>query len=90
MTKIDIITYIDYLRNTPAALSTVNNTKEKNMTDGIINVLTWALRFVEFFNTAFRTKDGEYRKSGWLKAIGIATAVFKLGLDLINIKKRTL
>jgi hypothetical protein len=60
------------------------------MTDGIINVLTWALRFVEFFNTAFRTKDREYRKSGWLKAIGIATAVFKLGLDLINIKKRTL
>jgi hypothetical protein len=87
MTKIDIITYIDYLRNTPAALSTVNNTKEKNMTDGIINVLTWALRFVEFYNTIFRTKDGEYRMTPFFRAWGIVKALYNIGKDLINKKK---
>lgn len=89
MTKSEIIQYITFIENRPAALGK-NKTYEKNMTDGIINVLTWALRFVDFYNQAFKTKDGEYRKSGWLKAIGIATAVFKLGLELIANKKRTL
>lgn len=89
MTKAEIIQYISFIENQPLALGK-NKTYQKNMTDGIINVLTWALRFIDFYNTAFRTKDGEYRKSGWLKAIGIAGAIFKLGLELINIKKRTL
>jgi hypothetical protein len=60
------------------------------MTEGIIGTLTWILRFIDFYNTAFRDKNGEYRKSGWLKAIGIVSALFKIGLELINIKKRKL
>jgi hypothetical protein len=90
MTKKDLIAYIDYMRNQPAAVATTNHTYEKNMTEGIISALTWVLRFIEFYNRAFRTKDGEYKKSGWLKAIGIAGAIFQLGLELINIKKRKL
>lgn len=89
MTKSEIIQYITYMQSQPAALNE-NATYENNMTNGIINALTWTLRFIEFYNNAFKTKDGEYRKTGWLKAVGIASAVFKLGLELINLKKRKL
>ena len=90
MTKSELIVYIDYMRNQPVALSTENNTREKNITEGIIGALTWVLRFIDFYNRSFKTKDGEYKKSGFLKAVGIAGAIFKLGLELINLKKRKL
>lgn len=89
MDRKDLTTYIDYMSNTPAALEN-SRSRDKSITEGIIQVLTWSLRFIDFYNRTFKNKKGEYRKSGWAKAIGIAGAVFSLGLELVNIKKRKL
>ena len=87
MTTLEIQQAITYMQNRPAAVKSQNaKVNGGNVTDKIIKVLNWALVFVNFYNTAFRTKDGEYRMSGILKAWSIAKAVFNLGKDLI-IKK---
>ena len=86
MTKIDILLAIEYLESTPAKLSK-KQTREANITNNIIDVLQWVLLFIDFYNTSFKTKDGQYKKSGWARAIGIASGLFKLGLKLINLKK---
>jgi len=55
--------------------------------DKIAKWLRWILAFIQFFNSAFKNKNGEYRKPGFWRYVGIVAAIFPLGLKLLGIIK---
>ncbi len=62
----------------PKELSKIKLDPEK-----LLKWMTWVLRFITFYNTAFRKRDGQFKRPGIFRYVSIIKAIFNLGFDLM-------